>query len=63
MYIDGLVQERRKSSASAMELRLPCTNPSIYVRSKNFCLTILSSARCQTHFANTVGLSTYSTGM
>ena len=29
-YIDGLVQERRNSSALAMELRLPCTNPSIY---------------------------------
>ena len=29
-YIDGLVQERRKSSALAMELRLSCTNPSIY---------------------------------
>ena len=26
---DGLVQERRKSSALAMELRLSCTNPSI----------------------------------
>ena len=29
-YIDGLVQERRNSSALAMELRLFCTNPSIY---------------------------------
>ena len=28
--IDGLVQERRNSSALAMELRLSCTNPSIY---------------------------------
>ena len=28
--IDGLVQERRSSSALAMELRLSCTNPSIY---------------------------------
>ena len=27
-YIDGLVQERRKSSANALELRLSCTNPS-----------------------------------
>ena len=26
---DGLVQERRNSSALAMELRLSCTNPSI----------------------------------
>ena len=28
--IDGLVQERRNSSALAMELRLSCTKPSIY---------------------------------
>ena len=28
--IDGLVQERRNSSVLAMELRLSCTNPSIY---------------------------------
>ena len=28
-HIDGLVQERRNSSALAMELRLPCTNLSI----------------------------------
>ena len=27
--LDGLVQERRNSSALAMELRLSCTNPSI----------------------------------
>ena len=27
LYIDGLVQERRYSSALAMELRLSCTNP------------------------------------
>ena len=29
---DGLVQERRNSSALAMELRLSCTNPSIYYK-------------------------------
>ena len=29
-YIDGLVQEKSNSSALAMELRLSCTNPSIY---------------------------------
>ena len=29
--IHGLVQERRNSSALAMELRLSCTNPSIYL--------------------------------
>ena len=29
-HIDGLVQERRNSSALAMELRISCTNPPIY---------------------------------
>ena len=29
LYLDGLVQERRNSSALAMELRLSCINPSI----------------------------------
>ena len=29
-HIDEVVQERRNSSASAMELRLSCTKPSIY---------------------------------
>ena len=31
MYINGLVQESRNSSALAIELRLSCTNPSICV--------------------------------
>ena len=30
-YIDELLQERRNSNALAMELRLSCTNPSIYL--------------------------------
>ena len=29
-HIDGLVQERRNSTANALELRLSCTNPSMY---------------------------------
>ena len=29
-YIDGLVQERRNFNANALELHLPCTNPSIW---------------------------------
>ena len=29
-HIDGLVQERRNSRALALELRLYCTEPSIY---------------------------------
>ena len=32
-YIDGLVQEKRNSSALAMELRLSCTNPSMWMMS------------------------------
>ena len=28
--IDGSVQERRNSIANALELRISCTNPSIY---------------------------------
>ena len=28
-HIDGLVQERRNSSANALQLRLSCTNPVI----------------------------------
>ena len=34
-HMDGLVQERRNSSALAMELRLSCTNPSIYGAATN----------------------------
>ena len=30
-HVDGLVQERRNSSALVMELRLSCTNPSMYI--------------------------------
>ena len=32
-HIDGLVQERRNSTANALELRLSCTNPSIWYQS------------------------------
>ena len=48
-HIDGLVQERRNSSALAMELRLSCINPSIFwlgfwhkswVSVKQLCLNI-----------------------
>ena len=38
LHIDGLVQERRHSSALALEWRLSCTNPSIY-RSRSCALT------------------------
>ena len=30
LYLNGLVQERHNSIANALELRLSCTNPSIY---------------------------------
>ena len=31
-HVDGLVQERRNSSALAMELHISCTNPSILIK-------------------------------
>ena len=34
-YIDGLVQERRNSIAKALELRLSCTNPSMWYGAKH----------------------------
>ena len=34
VYIDGLVQERRNPIANALELRLSCTNPSIWEMSR-----------------------------
>ena len=37
-YFDGLVQQRRNSSALAMELRLSCTNPSIWSQGHEFIL-------------------------
>ena len=36
-HTDGLVQERRNSSALAMELRPPCINPSIYTYGTQAC--------------------------
>ena len=36
-YVDGLVQERRNSIANALELRLSCTNPSMWL-----CVYVLS---------------------
>ena len=46
--LNGLVQEKRNSIASALELRLSCTNPSIYNR-KIFCeighMSLLSLAQ------------------
>ena len=42
-YIDGLVQERRNSSAVAMELRLSCTNPLIYVDAFSDCFNEIES--------------------
>ena len=45
VYINGLVQERRNSSALAMELRLSCTNPSIwYIKCQSMSLFDVSAA-------------------
>ena len=35
-HVDGLVQERRNSIANALELRLSCTNPSMWGRPVTF---------------------------
>ena len=49
-YINGLMQERRNSSASAMELRLSCTNPSTWLLAPCFmweAQSLLSSTLCE----------------
>ena len=46
-HIDGLVQERRKPSALAMELGLSCTNPSIYITEIDLLLLFLYKNACQ----------------
>ena len=38
-HIGGLVQERRNSIANALELRLSCTNPSIWMQSRKLSVT------------------------
>ena len=47
-HIDGLVQERCNSSAIAMELHVPCTNPLKYecdVKHVNILLFIVKKVR------------------
>ena len=41
IYTDGLVQKRRNSNALAMELRLSCTNPSIW--DLNLVITVVTN--------------------
>ena len=49
-YMNGLVQERRKSSALSMELRLACTNPLIWYDIIVFLLFSLGwHTNCQYH--------------
>ena len=45
-YLDGLMQERRNSSALAMELRLSCFNPSIWDTRANTHLIALCITLC-----------------
>ena len=54
VHVDGLMQERRNSIANTLELRLSCTNPSLYT-----CIYILLGYTKQTlsesefaHFLN-----------
>ena len=43
-HINGLMQERRNSIANALELRLSCTNPSIYSPCNYWSIRALMSA-------------------
>ena len=52
-HIDGLVQERRNSSANALGLRLSCTNPSIWC----YCNVSELVCRCTTWWSVMKGLS------
>ena len=54
--IDGLVKERRNSSALAMELRLSCTNPSIYAPMEYIPITRI--VECGKNHYNDVIIST-----
>ena len=47
-HIDGLVQERRNSIANALELRLSCTNPSMWYRITDILLAINCDAYVNT---------------
>ena len=53
-HIDGLMQEWRKSIANAVELWLPCINPSICTSRPRYfdqcCLLLLSSSYLLNHF-------------
>ena len=44
-YIDGLVQEKRNSIANALELRLSCTNPTIYASAISFVEAAIKSEK------------------
>ena len=52
-YINGLVQERCNSIANTLELRLSCTNPSIYVLHQGICQLLILAF----HVAKNIGLS------
>ena len=41
-HLDGLVQERRNCIANAMELRLSCTNPSVWFLNFHYFLVVES---------------------
>ena len=43
--IDGLLQEKRNSSAKALELRLYCTNPLIFSWNGRMVLIVLSTIK------------------
>ena len=51
-HIDGLVQERRNSSALAMELRLSCTNPSLSTNTSSLVINTWEFEQNGQHFAD-----------
>ena len=52
IYIDGFVLERRNASVLAMELRLSCTNPSIWICAMYFSDTWLISNSKERQFCD-----------
>ena len=50
-YFDGLMQERGKSIANALELHLSCTNPLIWFHSPDINIGIMNTSSQAGHFS------------
>ena len=51
LYIDGFVRKRRNSSALAVELRLSCTNPSIFIPRPQWVYSYMYLSHCFLFFS------------